>query len=329
VVPEDVQKTAVMTPFGLFEFLRMPFGLRNAGQSFQRLMDTVTADLEPAFAYLDDLLVASPPEKHENAVRVVLERLREFGLVLNLDKCEFGRDEVEFLGHRVTAAGVEPLVSHVAAVKEFPKPADKQSLQWFLGLVNFYRRFLPGAAGMLKPLTDTLKGPGGKRKPITWTAEMTGAFPAVKDRLCSATQLAADPDPAAEISLAVDASDWCVGAVLQQKEGSAWRPLAFYSKKLDGAQHKYSAFDRELLAAYLAVRHFRFLLEGRQFSKQTDHKPLTYALRKQAEPWTAGGGGGRDVPHLHRLWPRQGAQPARHRRAANRSASKAVFTYSC
>jgi hypothetical protein len=107
---------------------------------------------------------------------------------------------------------------------------------------------------MLKPLTNALKGPGGKRKPITWTAEMTS-------RLCSATHLA-HPDPAAEISLAVDASDWCVGAGLQQKEGSAWRPLAFCSKKLDAAQHKYSAFDRELLAAYLAARHFRFLLEG-------------------------------------------------------------------
>jgi hypothetical protein len=139
---------------------------------------------------------------------------------------------------------------------------------------------------VLKPLTDVMKGPGGKRKPITWTAVMTGAIRAVKDRLCSATKLA-HPDPAAEISLAVDASDWCVGAVLQQKEGSAWRPLAFYSKKLDAAQHKYSAFDRELLAAYQAVRHFRFLLKGRQFSIQTDHKPLTYALKNQAEPWTA------------------------------------------
>jgi hypothetical protein len=172
VAPEGVQKTAVITPFGLFEFLRMPFGLRNAGQSFQRLMDTMTADLEHAFAYLDDLLVASLPEKHENAVRVVLERLREFGLV----KCEFGKDEVEFLGHRVTAAGVELLVSHVAAVREFPQPADKQSLQRFLGLVNFYKRFLPGAAGVLKPLTDALKGPGGKKKLITWTAELTGRF---------------------------------------------------------------------------------------------------------------------------------------------------------
>jgi cytoskeleton-associated protein 5 len=121
----------------------------------------------------------------------------------------------------------------------------------------------------MKPLTDVLRGPGGKKKLLTWSEEMLAAFQLIKDELCAATQLA-HPDPQAEISLAVDASDWCVGAVLQQRRGSDWQPLAFYSKKLDAAQHKYSAFDRELLAAYLAVRHFRFQLEGRQFTIFTD-----------------------------------------------------------
>jgi Reverse transcriptase (RNA-dependent DNA polymerase) len=104
VAAEDVQKTAVITPFGLFELNRMPFGLRNAGQSFQHLMDSITADLPAAFAYLDDLLVASAPETHLQAVEQVMERLKENGLVLNLDKCEFGSSEVDFLGHRVSAA---------------------------------------------------------------------------------------------------------------------------------------------------------------------------------------------------------------------------------
>jgi hypothetical protein len=187
VAAEDVQKTAVITPFSLFQFHRMPFGLRNAGQSFQRLMDSITADLPAAFAYLDDVLVASQPADHEQAVRQVLQRLKENGLVLNLDKCEFAKEEIDFLGHRVTAAGVTPLVSHVKAVQEFPPPEDKQSLQRFLGLVNFYRRFLPGAAGVLKPLTDALRGPGGKRRRLQWTAEMAAAFQAVKDALCAAT----------------------------------------------------------------------------------------------------------------------------------------------
>jgi RNase H-like domain found in reverse transcriptase/Reverse transcriptase (RNA-dependent DNA polymerase) len=215
----------------------MPFRLRNAGQSFQRLMDSVTADLDPAFAYLDDLMIASQPENHKQVVRAVLERLREYGLVLNLEKCEFGRREIQFLGHKITASGIEPLTSHVAAVHKFAPPQDKQGMQRFLGLVNFYRRFLPGAAGVLKPLTDALRCPGGKKRPFVWTEPMLQAFQAVKDSLCAAVQLA-HPDPAAAISLAVDASDWCVGAVLQQKEGDSWRPLSFYSKKLDAAQHK-------------------------------------------------------------------------------------------
>jgi RNase H-like domain found in reverse transcriptase/Reverse transcriptase (RNA-dependent DNA polymerase)/Integrase zinc binding domain len=283
---EDIPKTAVITPFGLFYFTRMPFGLRNAGQSFQRLMDSVMANLDSAFAYLDDVLVASTPEEHEGAVRAVLERLHDNGLVLNLEKFEFGKTEIDFLGHRVTAAGGEPLVSHVEAVREFPPPADKQSLQRFLGLVNFFRRFLPGAAGMLKLLTNALRGPGGKKPPLTWTDSMAAAFAAKKEALCMAVQLA-HPDPAAEVSLAVDVSDWCVGAVLHQQEGSSWRPLVFYSKKLDAAHHKYSAFDRELWAAYLAVRHFRFQLERRPFIIFTDNKPLTFALKQQSQPWTA------------------------------------------
>jgi RNase H-like domain found in reverse transcriptase len=99
--------------------------------------------------------------------------------------------------------------------------------------------------------------PGGKRRQLAWSEAMQQSFQAIKDSLCQATQLA-HPSPEAEISLAVDALDWCVGAVLQQRDGGNWRPLAFYSKKLDLAQHKYSAFDRELLAVYLAIRHFRF-----------------------------------------------------------------------
>jgi hypothetical protein len=115
---------------------------------------------------------------------------------------------------------------------------------------------------------------------------MQAAFTQVKQLLCSATCLA-HPNPSAPVSLATDASETHVGAVLQQWEEGAWRPLAFYSKKLDKAQAKYSAFDRELLAAFLAVRHFRCMLEGNTFTLYTDHKPLTFALSKVAEPWTA------------------------------------------
>jgi RNase H-like domain found in reverse transcriptase len=174
----------------------------------------------------------------------------------------------------------------VAAIRDFQPPADKQQLQRFLGMVNFYRRFLPGAAGVLQPLTDALQGPGGKNRKLTWTSAMNAAFCKIKQLLCKATCLA-HPDPAAAISLAVDASNSHVGAVLQQSKAGSWQPLAFYSKKLDSTQRWYSAFDKELLAAYLAVRHFRCLLEGRQFAIFTDHKPLTFAIHRISEPWLA------------------------------------------
>jgi hypothetical protein len=286
VAAEDIEKTAVITPFGLFEFLRMPFGLRNVGQSFQRLMDSITADLPHAFSYLDDVIVASTADQHEQALRAVLERLQRHGMVVNLEKCQFGQQEVQFLGHLVTAGGIQPLSHHVEAVRLFPQPSDKQGLQRFLGVVNFYRRFLPKAAATLRPLTDALQGPDGKRSQLQWSAEMGEAFQAIKEQLCEAAALA-HPNPAARVSLAVDASDSHVGAVLQQLEDRQWRPLAFYSKKLDATQRRYSAFYRELLAAYLAIRHFRYSLEGRQFTLYTDHKPLTFALQRVSDPWTA------------------------------------------
>jgi hypothetical protein len=140
---EDIPKTAVITPFGLWEFLRMPFGLKNAGQSFQRPMDRLMAGLDFVFVYLDDILIASPDQQtHLQHLRLVLERLREGGLLLNMDKCQFGAASLEFLGHTVSASSLQPLSSHVQAIMEVPRPLDTTQLQRFLGMINFiiYRK---------------------------------------------------------------------------------------------------------------------------------------------------------------------------------------------
>jgi cleavage and polyadenylation specificity factor subunit 1 len=178
--------------------------------------------------------------------------------VLNEKKCLFAVQALDFLGHRVSAAGIAPLESRVAAVKNFPQPKTIRQLQSFLGMVNFYRRFIPGAARVLRPLTDALKG--GQKKQVEWKQEMQEAFVQIKAALCSSTLLA-HPDSSKAIHLAMDASDsHGGGAVLQQEEASGPQPLAFFSKKLDSTQQRYSTFDRELLAFYEAVRHFRWLL---------------------------------------------------------------------
>jgi hypothetical protein len=230
VAAKDVQKTAIITPFGLFEFLRMPFGLRNAGQSFQRFMDNIMEGLQHVFVYMDDILVPSKSHvEHRQDVKKVLERLAKHGLVLNREKCVFSAASVEYLGHEVSAKGIRPLPARVAAIKEFPPPTTRGELQRFLGMVNYYRRFVKGAAAILKPLTDATRGPGGQSTQLTMSAEMHAAFSAAKDALVRAAVLV-HPRPEAEISVAVDASDKHVGGVLQQLEKGAWRPLAYYRR---------------------------------------------------------------------------------------------------
>jgi len=284
VADDDVCKTAIITPFGLFEYIRMPFGLKNAAQSFQRLMDRILGAMPYAFVYLDDILVASTSmDEHLRHLNVIFSVLAQNGLVLNVTKCHFAKAEVDYLGHRVASGGIRPLPRHISAIQDFPTPSTVRGLQRFLGMVNFYRRFLPGIAGIVRPLTDALRG---NPRRLLWSSTLGAAFVATKKAMAAAVPLAA-PAPGSIVSLATDASGSHVGGVLQQLVGGAWAPLAFFSHKLSGAESRYSAFDRELLAAYLGIRHFRFFLEGREFHLLTDHKPLTQALHRVSPPWSA------------------------------------------
>jgi transposase InsO family protein len=285
VAAADVAKTAIITPFGLFEFVRMPFGLRNAGMTFQRLMDNIFFDLPFAFVYLDDVLVASrSAADHRRHLREVLQCLQDNNLVVNAEKCVFGQERIVFLGHVVTAGGVSPLPDRVAAIREFPEPANIEQLQAFLGLYNFYRRFVPAAAKLLKPLTDALGGAPKGSTPVQWSAAMRAAFGAAKAALAE-TAMLDHPASNAELSLVTDASCSHLGAALQQRRrGGQWRPLGFFSKKLSSAESRYSAFDRELLAVYASIQHFQHMLEGRNFAVFTDHRPLVGALARVSDP---------------------------------------------
>jgi hypothetical protein len=248
----DIPKTAIITPFGLFEFLYMSFGLSNAAQTFQRLMDSLYRDFPFIFIYLDDMLIFSHSRSdHLSHLDTVLAVLAENGLHINPAKCQFAQPEVDFLGHHVTASGLSPIASHTQPILQFPTPSDVKMLQKFLGMLNFYRRFLPGIARVLKPLTDATSGKGK----LLWTSEMQIAFDHAKALLASAVPLQ-HPHPHATLSLATDASDTHVGAVLQQKTDGCWLPLAFFSHKLSPTESRYSTFDRELLAAFQAVKHF-------------------------------------------------------------------------
>ena len=280
MAPDDIQKTAIITPFGLFEFLRMPFGLKNSAQAFQRLMDGVLRGLASVFVYLDDILVASPtPAQHALDLRAVLSRLSAAGLKLNKDKCVIGVPSVTFLGHSVSAAGIIPLPQKVDAIADIALPATKVDLQRFLGCVNFYHRFVPRLAEILAPLHTLTSSVTEQKAKLIWSGVQLAAFDSAKVALKNAVLLH-HPDPAASLSLTTDASDTAVGAVLAQDDD---RPLSFFSKKLSAAEKKYSTFDRELLAVFLSIKHFRHVLEGRSFSVFTDHKPLCGALASLSE----------------------------------------------
>lgn len=284
VAPEDVAKTAIITPFGLFEYLRMPFGLKNAAQAFQRLMDTTCNGLDCAFVYIDDILIASHDKaSHLRDLEALFKRLSDQGLVVNPAKCEFGVESIDFLGHRVDGSGILPLPTKVEVIQTFPRPGTIKKLQEFMGMVNFYHRFVPAAAKIMRPLHQALTGGA---QTLVWTPERVSAFANTKKALSDAVMLV-HPDPNAPIALLTDASDCAVGAVLQQQVGSVWQPLAFFSRQLRRPEMQYSVFDRELLALYLAIRHFRYYLDGRPFTAFTDHKPLTYAIKKTADPWSA------------------------------------------
>nr|VZI07626.1 unnamed protein product [Spirometra erinaceieuropaei] len=290
VAPEDVPKTVVTTPFGLFDFIRMPFGLRNAAQTFQRFIDRVLRGLPFVYAYIDDLLVASlNAEEHKEHLALVFDRLDQFDVVINPSKCVLGVPSLDFLGHHVDAQGLRPLSSKVEAIRDFPPPTSKRQLQRFLGMVNFYRRFLPYCADLMLPLTNLLSGPKG---PLELRGHALTAFESIKTSLADATLLT-HPAPEAPLSLMVDASTVAVGAVLQKHINDSTRPLAFFSKKLSIAETRYSTFGRELLAIYLAIKHCRHFLEGRDFTIFTDHKPLTFVLRSHSDKYKP-----REISHL-------------------------------
>ncbi|GFW62270.1 transposon Tf2-9 polyprotein [Trichonephila clavipes] len=252
----DIPKTAVTTPWGLYEYTHLCFGLVNAPQTFMRFM-------------------------HENYIPKT--ELIWFKTKY-ISKCVFGVTELIFLGHLITPDGIKPLPDKVQAALDYKQPETVGSVRKFLGLLNFYRRFLPKAAEQQYLLSEFLKGSKGKKdsKPLNWSSEAITALQRCKQALADAALLA-HPSPSAPLALHVDASDYAIGGALHQFLDSELQPLAFFSRKLTSSEKSYSAYDRELIAIYSAIRHFRYMLEARDFTVLTDHKPLTYAFRQKSD----------------------------------------------
>ncbi|KAK3534275.1 hypothetical protein QTP86_008688 [Hemibagrus guttatus] len=259
----DEWKTAFHTTHGHYEYRVMPFGLTNAPAVFQALINGVFQDLlgKGVIAYIDDILVYSKSlEEHVLHVREVLSRLQRHHLYVKLEKCEFHRRTVTFLGYVISQRGVEMDMVKVRAVTDWPAPTTVRELQRFLGFANFYRRFIRNYSSVAGPLTSLLRG---KPKRLAWTDQARAAFQQLKESFTSAPILR-HPDPDLPFVVEVDASSSGLGAVLSQRHGEPGKlhPCAYYSRKLTAAECNYDVGNRELLAIKAALEEWRHWLEG-------------------------------------------------------------------
>jgi hypothetical protein len=276
VAPEDVYKTAFVTQYGAYEYLVMPFGLANAPAQFTLLMNYVLQGIDFVVVFMDDILVYSKSlEDHHAHVRVVLERLREHKLYCAPKKCEFYRTSVEYLGHVITTDGTTVVPSKAKAIEDWPQPENLKQLRQFLGLSGFYRHFIDQYSKISKPLTDLLAA----HTPFVWGSRQQQAFQELKIALTTAPVLIF-PDPSLPFTVSTDASDFAIGAVLQQDQGRGLQPIAFLSRKLNSAERNYPVHEKELLAIVFALKHshWRHHLQGAQHTVTvlTDHVTLKY-----------------------------------------------------
>ena len=308
--PRSQEKTAFVTPQGLFEFRVMPFGLTNAPGVFQRLMQQVLAGLNPddgnefVTAYIDDILVLSSTlEEHLEHLQRVVDRLLEVNLKLKPSKCKFVREEVEYLGHVITAGGLKTNPRLTDAVQKFPRPENLQELRRFIGMSSYYRRFIPNFAKIAQPLHHlTTKG-----TPFNWAADQDAAFMSLKMKLATPPVLAY-PCFDKDFILETDASIQGLGAVLcQTQEDGKSHPVAYASRALNPAEKNYSVTELETLAVVWAVTHFHSYLYGNRVTVLTDHSAVKAVLEtsnptgKHARWWTrVYGRGVREVRIVYR-----------------------------
>lgn len=272
IADEDIQKTAFRTRYGLYEFMVLPFGLTNAPATFMTLMNEIFKDCLDlsVVVYLDDILVYSrTEEQHLRDLELVLARLQEHELYAKLSKCDFFKTEVDFLGHIVGKDGIKVDPTKVQTVKDWPTLTSVKDIQSFLGLVNYYRRFIPSYALMALPLSEMIK----KDVPFSWCSSQQAAFDFLKQALVTAPVLVIFA-PNKPVTVHTDASDFAIGAVLMQDD----RAVAYESRKLSPAERNYAVHEKEELAIVFALAKWRVYLHGTKdpFTIFTDHESLKH-----------------------------------------------------
>ena len=251
----------------------MPFGLRCAPQRFQRMMNTIFADLigKFIFIYIDDVVVFSnSPEEHEQHLKEVFDRLRQYKLSLKKSKCKFGMSEVKLLGYIVSKDGLRANPEKVEAIKKMSPPTSLTEVRSFLGAVGYYRQCINNFAHISAPLVELTK----KNNRFKWTTIEENAWNTLKEALMS-SDIMAHPDPSKPYKLFTDASKHCIGGILVQEDASGIeRPIQYVSKQLNPRQQLWPAIQREGFGLIYCIKKLQPYLYGSEFTCYTDHKPL-------------------------------------------------------
>jgi hypothetical protein len=272
------EMSAFCTPQGLFRYKVMPFGMKNAPATFQRMVNQITSDIPGCECYIDDLIVYSQTwDEHVQQIQLLFQKLSDANLTVNLGKCEFCAATVTYLGHIVGQGEVKPIQAKVEAIAKIPTPASRKELMRCLGMAGYYRKFCPNFSNVTEPLTNLLK----KGQQFIWSDKCQEAFQKVKTLLMSSPILIA-PDFEKPFKIQVDASDLGCGAVLLQSDFQGIdRPVGYFSKKFDKHQKNYSTIEKEALALILALKHFEVYIASPSQPIQiyTDHNPLVFINR--------------------------------------------------
>ena len=270
-------KTAfVVSGMGKFEFNRVPFGLAQAPAYFQRLINEVLTDCNFAMGYLDDIIIFSKTEEeHLQHLEEIFEQLRKAGLKLKLQKCSFFKKHIQYLGHLISDEGIQPLPQKLESIAKMPVPQNAKQVKQFLGLVGYYRKFVPCFSDIARPLTQLTR----KNEGFNWSTECDKCFHMLKDYLQEAPILRY-PDPTADYILYTDASKYAYAEVLTQSIDGTDHPVAYTSGLFRGSQLNWAALTKEAYAMYMLIKKLSFYLDSAQITLRSDHLPLKKFLEK-------------------------------------------------
>ena len=272
-VSQESQKFCTFnTPLGRYSFTRLPYGLKSAGEVYQRSVSNMVQDIEGCEAIVDDILIwGKDIAEHDKRLKQVLDRIRGYGMKLNRSKCEFRRNSISYVGHVLTGQGVKPDPEKVRAVKEMPPPTNVKELQTLLGFVQYLAKFIANLSEITAPLRQLLE----KDIQWHWDSEQQSAFELLKEKVSNAPVLRYY-DPKKDLVMSVDASSKGLGSVILQ-EG---QPIAYASRALTKAQQNYAQIEKETLGITFACNRFHQYIFGREVTVETDHKPLQAIFAK-------------------------------------------------